>query len=143
MEIRHISETYHVSPQITAEDVAEIAAAGFTTLICNRPDAEVPPMLRADAIRAASEAAGLAFHVLPVTHQAMTPELIRAQAEIVEAAPGNVLAYCASGTRCTVVWSFDQAMARKQPVDDILNAAQQAGYDLAGLRPQLEMLASG
>ncbi|MDA7427188.1 TIGR01244 family sulfur transferase [Primorskyibacter aestuariivivens] len=143
MEIRHISETYHVSPQITAEDVAELAKAGFTTIICNRPDAEVPPMLRADMIGTAAEAAGLDFHVLPITHQSMTPDAIRAQAGIVEAAPGNVLAYCASGTRSTVLWSLDQAMSRKQPVDDILNAAQQAGYDLGGLRQQLEMLSAG
>lgn len=142
MEIRHISETYHVSPQIDPEDLAELASAGFTTLICNRPDSEVPPSHGAESIGAAAEAAGLAFHVLPITHQGMTPDAIRRQAEIVADAPGNVLAYCASGTRSTVIWALDQAMARKQPVDAILETGAQAGYDLAGLRPQLEMLAA-
>ena len=53
MDIRHIDESYHVSPQITPEDAAALAEAGFSTLICNRPDAEVPPALQAEAMRQA------------------------------------------------------------------------------------------
>ena len=42
MDIRRLTETYAVSPQITPEDVAAIKAAGFTTIINNRPDGEIP-----------------------------------------------------------------------------------------------------
>ncbi|TGR60034.1 TIGR01244 family phosphatase, partial [Mesorhizobium sp. M2D.F.Ca.ET.223.01.1.1] len=37
MEYREISEDYSVSGQIQAEDVAAITAAGFNSVICNRP----------------------------------------------------------------------------------------------------------
>lgn len=93
MDIRRISERYHVSPQIAAEDAPDIKAAGITTVICNRPDAEVPPSHQADAIREAIEAQGLRFEVLSITHQTMTPDRIAAQAAIVDASEGPVLAY--------------------------------------------------
>jgi uncharacterized protein (TIGR01244 family) len=52
-----------------------------------------------------------------------------------------VLAYCASGTRSSIVWSLGQA--GKMPTDAIIAATAQAGYDLAGMRGQLDMLAKG
>ena len=42
MHITQISQDFSVSPQITAADVAEIANAGFKSIICNRPDFEEP-----------------------------------------------------------------------------------------------------
>lgn len=143
MDIRQIDETYHVSPQIAPEDVAAIAAAGFTTIICNRPDAEVPPALHAAEVGAVAAKAGLAFHVLPLTHQTMTPDNIGAQADLVAGSDGKVLAYCASGTRCSVVWSLGQAMTGARTSEDILSAVHAAGYDLSPLRPQLDALSAG
>lgn len=140
MDIRQVTPRYHVSPQISAEEVADLKAAGITRIICNRPDAEVPPTHRAEAIGAAAEAAGLEFEVLPLTHQTMTPENIARQIEMVDGAPGPVLAYCASGTRCTVIWAL--GMAGEMPVDEILATAAKAGYDLSGLRATLEAKAA-
>lgn len=141
MDMRHVTERYIVSPQISADDVAVAKAAGITAIICNRPDAEVPSSHQSASIGAAAEAAGLPFHVLPLTHQTMTPENIARQQELLGAADGPVLAYCASGTRCTVIWALGQAGT--QPVDAILQTAARAGYDIAGLRPTLEALAQG
>ena len=138
MDIRQITPRYAVSPQIAPADIAAIAAAGFTTVICNRPDEEVPPSHRADAVAEAAMAAGLVFHILPLTHQTMTPERVAQQRSLIDEASGPVLAYCASGTRCSVVWSLGQA--GHLPVDQIMQATAQAGYDLAGLRPQLQTL---
>jgi uncharacterized protein (TIGR01244 family) len=140
MDMRKLTPRYTVSPQISPEDAAAIRAAGISRVICNRPDAEVPPSHQADAIGAALAAEGIDFKVLPLTHQTMTPENVAHQANLVEGAGGPVLAYCASGTRCTVIWALGQVGA--QPVDDILSTAARAGYDLAGLRPTLEALAS-
>lgn len=139
MDIREITPAYSVTEQIQPGDVPAIAAAGFSAVICNRPDGEVPPPLQAAALRSAVEAAGLAFHELPLTHQTMTPENTARQFEMVAAADGKVLAYCASGTRCTVIWALSQAGT--QPVDDILSTAAGAGYALDGLRPTLEAMA--
>ncbi|TCS67211.1 TIGR01244 family sulfur transferase [Primorskyibacter sedentarius] len=140
MDIRQITPRYHVSPQISAEDAQALADAGIARVICNRPDAEVPPSHQAQAIEAAIRAAGMDFAVLPLTHQTMTPENIAAQAELVESAGGPVLAYCASGTRCSVIWALGQA--GKLPVDEILATTQRAGYALDGLRPTLEALSA-
>ncbi len=140
MDIRQITDRYNVSPQIDPEDAAAIKAAGITTVICNRPDAEVPPSHQADALRAAIEAEGLRFEVLPITHQTMTPDRVTQQAAIVDASDGPVLAYCASGTRCSIIWALSQA--GQQPSEAILGAVARAGYDLSALRPTLDAAAA-
>lgn len=136
MDIRQITDRYHVSPQIDPSDAPALAAAGITRVICNRPDAEVPPSHQADALAEAVRAAGMEFEVLPLTHQTMTPENVAKQASLVDSAPGKVLAYCASGTRCSVIWALGQA--GKLPTDEILAATARAGYALDGLRPALD-----
>lgn len=136
MDIRQITPRYSVSPQINPEDFAAIKAAGFTKVICNRPDVENPPSHQADAMAAAAAAAGIQFEVLELTHQTMTPDNVLKQFEMVDAADGPVLAYCASGTRCTVIWALSQA--GKASADEILGTAAQAGYMLEQLRPHLE-----
>ncbi|MDP5220310.1 TIGR01244 family sulfur transferase [Ruegeria sp. 2205SS24-7] len=138
MDIRPITPRYAVSPQISVEDVPAIAEAGFTRVICNRPDIEVPPSHQADAIAEAVHAAGLEFEVLELTHQTMTPENVAQQMALAEASTGPVLAYCASGTRCSVVWALGQCPSRSP--DEILSQIQSAGYQLDGLRPTLEAL---
>lgn len=136
MDIRQITPRYSVSPQINPEDFAAIKAAGFTKVICNRPDVENPPSHQADAMAAAAAAADMPFEVLELTHQTMTPDNVAKQFEMVDAADGPVLAYCASGTRCTVIWALSQA--GKASADEILGTAAQAGYMLEQLRPHLE-----
>ena len=42
MEYRQITDEYAVSGQIAADDIAAIKAAGFRSIICNRPDDEQP-----------------------------------------------------------------------------------------------------
>lgn len=135
MDIRTLSARYSVSPQIAAQDAAAIVAAGFTTVICNRPDAEVSTNEQCAAIGAAMRAAGLEFHVLPVVHTAMTADLIAQQRDLIEQASGPVLAYCRSGTRCANVWALGQAGIL--PVEEIVSAAAAAGYDVSQLAPYL------
>lgn len=138
MDIRRITARYHVASQLVPKDLAAIADAGFTMVICNRPDAEVPQDQQAAAIRGAAQDAGLGFETLELTHQTMTPENIIRQHDLIDGSDGPVLAYCATGTRCTVVWALGQAGA--MPVDEILSTAARAGYDLEGLRPTLTQL---
>ncbi|MGY6635245.1 MAG: TIGR01244 family sulfur transferase [Alkalilacustris sp.] len=141
MEIRPLSDTYAVSPQITPEDVPALAAAGYTTVICNRPDAENPPDLAAARLRAAVEGAGMTFVENPFDATTLSPAHVDAQGAAIEAAPGPVLAYCASGNRSSVAWALSQA--GRQPADALIGAAARHGYRLEGLRPQLEALAAG
>ncbi len=136
MDIRPITPNYAVTPQIAVEDVPAIAKAGFVRVICNRPDAEVPPSHDSETVGAAVRAAGLDYQVLELTHQTMTPENTARQVELIADAGGPVLAYCASGTRSTVAWALGSATTLE--ADDILAKARAAGYQLDQLRPALQ-----
>ncbi|MAE88888.1 MAG: TIGR01244 family phosphatase [Pelagibaca sp.] len=131
---------YSVSPQIALEDVQAAADAGITLMICNRPDAEVPPELSHRAMEEAARAAGMAFVYIPVTNESLTLEQVTQQAELLAEADGPVLAYCRSGTRCSIVWAMGKA--GDMPVDEILATTAKAGYQLEGIRPTLETLAA-
>ena len=140
MDIRNIASNYSVSPQILPTDVAAIKAAGFTTVLCNRPDEEVPSDIGSDAMRKEVEAAGLRFVFNPVTHQSLNAEMVKVQMSTIEQSRGPVLAYCASGTRSSIVWSLGSA--KSMPVDAIIEATARAGYDLQGLRQRITDLAA-
>lgn len=135
MEIRALTPTYAVSPQIAPEDLAAIKAAGYVTVIDNRPDAEIPPHLQSGAMRAAVEAAGLHFVANPVVGGALTEGNVTAQREAIAASEGPVLAYCASGNRSSIVWAL--AHAGTAPADDLIAIPARFGYDLEWLRPAL------
>lgn len=139
MEIRPLTDDYAVSPQIAPTDVAAIAEAGFTTLVCNRPDGEIPPDLQADAIRAAAEAAGLHFVLNPVIGGAISMQNVTAQADAMQASAGPVLAYCASGNRSSIVWALAHAGTR--PTDELIAIPARYGYGLEPFRATLDQLA--
>lgn len=138
MDLRQLTPDLAVAPQIMPEDLPALAEAGFRVLINNRPDDEVGPDEDDAAMRAAADAAGLAYHFNPFTPGQITPEMISAQAEAL-AAPGPKVAYCRSGNRSTVLWALTRA--GHEPVETLLQTAARAGYDLSGIRPLIETLA--
>lgn len=140
MDIRQISPTYAVSPQISVEDIALLKHSGFTTIICNRPDNEIPPSHHASVIEAATTAAGLTFVLNPVTHHGLNMDMVAQQKAAITRSEGPALAYCASGTRSSIVWSL--AFAGEMPSEEIIAATHAAGYDLRNLKDQLEAIAS-
>jgi uncharacterized protein (TIGR01244 family) len=135
MDIRPLTPTYAVSPQIEPGDLAAIKAAGYTTIIDNRPDGEIPGHLHTAAMQAAATAMGFDFVVNPIIGGAMTQANVTAQAAAIAAATGPVLAYCASGNRSSVVWAL--AHAGQMPADDLIGIPARYGYQLEHLRPQL------
>ena len=138
MEIRPLSETYAVSPQITAEDASAIKAAGFDTVICNRPDGEIPADLHVEALRPAMEAAGLKLVVNPMPGGGLTMEHIEAQRDAIEAGE-RVLAYCASGNRSSILWAL--ALAGTRPTEELVAAGAQYGYQVPQFRDLIDSLA--
>ncbi len=142
MDIRPLSDDYAVSPQITAEDIPAIKAAGYTTVICNRPDSEVAPEQAIDAIRAAVEAAGLRFVANPFAGSELSEDHVAAQGAALDAAEGPVLAYCASGNRSSIVWGL--ARAGTHDPDSMIEAAQRHGYtQIAQFRDAMRARANG
>lgn len=108
MEYRQISDNYSVSGQITPEDIAVIKAAGFKSVICNRPDDEQPGQPSADTVKAAVEAAGLTFRYIPVISGQITAQNVEDQAEALDELEGPIFAYCRSGARCTNLFGLIQ-----------------------------------
>ena len=135
-----VTSDYAVSGQITETDLATLAAEGFTTVICNRPDSEVEPALQAHVIEAEAKRLGLEFVYNPVSPQGLTMENVETQAAAIARAKGPVFAYCRSGRRSTLCWSFAQA-GRMEPVE-IVRAAAEAGYQIEGILPQIEAFAA-
>lgn len=134
MELRQLTPDFFVSPQIDPADLPEIAAAGFTHILCNRPDEEVPPSHQSDAIEAAAAAAGLKFAAVPLTHQTMNADNIAANKSHIQSGD-KVLAYCASGTRSTIAWALGQA--GEANADELIATAASAGYDISALKGAL------
>lgn len=136
MDLRALSDTYSSSAQLQPDDMATLAAQGYTTIICNRPDAENPPDLQAAAMQAAAEAAGLVFVFNPVIATGIPPAAIDEQADAMEASDGPVVAYCASGMRSSLLWSL--TMSGQMPTDEILDRVRAAGFPLDHLHGQIE-----
>ena len=139
MEIRPLTDGYAVSPQIAIEDLPAIKAQGYQTVIDNRPDAEIPPELHTETMRAAAEALGLTFIVNPVIGGAITMANVETQGQAIAQAPGPILAYCASGNRSSITWALSQAGQR--PTDELIALPARHGYQLEHLRPQLDAFA--
>lgn len=138
--IRPINESISVAPQIAVSDVADIAAAGFKTIVNNRPDDEEPGQPSGADIQAAAEAAGLAYVAIPVTHAGFSHPQLDAMTKALMETKGPVLAYCRSGTRSCNLWALTAAKAGRNP-NLLMAQAEDAGYDLSGIRPMLDALA--
>ena len=140
--IRPLDETIAVAAQIAPADLPAIRAAGFVAIVNNRPDGEEPDQPTGAEIRAAAEAAGLAYTAVPVTQAGFSYPQLDAMAAALAAADGPVLAYCRSGTRSCNLWAL--AAARNGADPETLTAqGAAAGYDLSAIRPLLDTLAGG
>ena len=139
MDIRPLTPDYAVSPQIELSDLPAIKAAGYTTIIDNRPDGEIPPTLQSGPMQAAAEGLGLQFVANPVIGGAMTMANVAEQGKAIAEATGPILAYCASGNRSSVVWALSQA--GKLSTDELIAFPARYGYQLDHLRAQIEALA--
>lgn len=106
MNITRITPDYAVAPQIAPADVAEIAALGYRSIMCNRPDGEDPGQAPFAEIEAAARAQGLVTIHVPVLSGALHPEDLEAFQAATAALPRPILAYCRSGTRCRNLWSL-------------------------------------
>jgi len=104
MAIYRLSESCAVSSQIQPSDVAGLAADGFTTIICNRPDGEDFGQAEAGAVAAECEARGVTFHNIPIDRSGLTMDMVESFRDAVASSEGQVLAYCRSGQRSSVLW---------------------------------------
>lgn len=136
-EFRPVTPDFSVAPQLAPADMALAAAAGFRTIINNRPDGEGPGQPSGAEMGAAAQAAGLAYHALPFKG-VPGAAAVAAAARVFAAAERPVLAYCKSGMRSILAWAMVQTASGAMRPDDVLALAAKAGYDLSGVRGVLE-----
>jgi len=103
--INPLNENFAVAPQLGPEDMPAVAAAGYKSVIINRPDFEGgPDQPTAAAVAEAARKVGLQCEYQPVVSGAMTQADVERFAELLGTLPQPVLAYCRTGTRCTVLY---------------------------------------
>lgn len=139
-EFRWVTPDFAVAAQLAPGDIARAATGGFVTLINNRPEGEEPGQPKGAEIRAAAEAAHLAYQAIPFAGPP-PPGVVAATADLLEQASGPVLAYCRTGTRSIMAWAMAQALSGTRPANEIIALAAKAGYDLSGARGAIEALA--
>jgi sulfide:quinone oxidoreductase len=135
MDARKLSEDFSVSPQVDVSEMGDVVQAGFQSILCNRPDGEEYGQPDFDDVAKAAEGAGLEVRTVPIVSGMVTPQAAQDFAQALEEMPKPILAYCRTGTRCTMLWSlvrYDELGA-----EEILKATQAAGYDMSGLVRQL------
>lgn len=135
-----VTQDFWVAPQLTPEDVKDAAAMGVALIINNRPDGEAPGQPAGAELEAAAKAADIDYAFIPVDRSGITPDHTAAfERAVDDAGEGATLAFCLTGLRSVLVRSYAAARFGK-PVGQIIAEAAEAGFDIAGHRPALQML---
>lgn len=133
---KRLSPHLSVTGQIQPGDLKNIASRGFHTVINNRPDGEGDDQPTSDTLEKAARDAGLSYHHLPVTPGNLTDADAVHFGEIMDGAPGPVLAFCRTGTRSSSLWALSES-AHTDP-KTLIATADQAGYDLSKQEARLQ-----
>ena len=135
MQIRPLVDQISVSPQIQLEDLPALVAAGYRSVINNRPDGEAPDQPDSVSLARAAAEHGLDYRFIPAVPGQFDDAAVDATAHALKELPRPVLAFCRTGTRSTSLWALQAA--QQTDADTILDVAANAGYDLGGLAPRL------
>lgn len=126
-----------VAGQLAEADFKAIAAAGYRTIVNNRPDGEDANQLTSEAARLLARRHGMAYHHLPLRgFETTDADKVAAFEALAAAVEGPVLYYCRSGTRCTLLWA--QIAVRRLGVAKVMDIAARGGYDVSVIRDELE-----
>lgn len=139
-EFLKVTDGLSVSPQISADDIAQAAKDGIGMIINNRPDGEEASQPANSALAEVAEAQGIRWVHIPVVGGQLTMEGIEQMAMALRDNDTKTLAFCRSGTRSCTLWGLAEAFSGGLATDEILARGAAAGYDLSGMAPTLEHL---
>ena len=128
MSVYKLTESLSVAAQITPQDIGGLAAQGFTTVVCNRPDGESPGQAGMDEMEAACHEAEVLFIRYPVGVMNFPGADLEGLGPLFDDPNQKVLAYCRSGTRCANLWILSRDEAGR---DDAIAVARGIGFDLS------------
>ncbi|NBW45838.1 MAG: TIGR01244 family phosphatase [Betaproteobacteria bacterium] len=118
IEIKTLSPEIGVAGQVAIDDLPAIAAAGYRSVLCNRPDHEGTDQPTFQQIEQAALVCGLEARYLPVSSGGVTSADGLAFARLLDVLPRPVLAYCRSGARSTTLWNLAQDIERARGLGD-------------------------
>jgi len=126
--IRQLDERTLVSGQIAPHEVAGLADHGVTVIVNNRPDGEDSGQPKASDIEAAAEAAGIAYHYIPILRGIGPADVDEMSRAFERAGDGKVFAFCRSGSRSalTCALAMHQRGTAREEIEERLRAA---GFD--------------
>lgn len=140
MELKQVATNFYVSPQIQLSELDLIEKQGIHTIINNRPDNEEITQPQSAVWAELMAKKSIDYHYLPVVGGQITLEQVQSFAQLLSEVKTPILAFCRSGTRSITLWALSQAFMQKLSVDEILQYADNAGYNLAHLAPTLQQL---
>jgi sulfide:quinone oxidoreductase len=128
MDIKKLTGQLSVSPQVQVAELAAIQAAGFQSVICNRPDGEGADQPTFTEIETAARALGLTAHYLPVVSGKVSDAEGEQFGVLMQTLAQPALAYCRTGMRSTTLWALSQS--NRIPMAEIVATATAAGHDM-------------
>lgn len=109
MDNQKLNDDLSVAGQVQPNDLAVIAAMGFKSIICNRPDGEESFQPTFEAVEAEARNLGVRAIYVPIAPSGPTSADTAHFAEVFDALPKPVLAYCRSGGRSQAIWAAAQS----------------------------------
>lgn len=140
-DFKRLSDSLSVSAQLSPDDLKAAAAAGFKSIINNRPDQESADQPSSDSMANLALSLGMSYIHQPIVSGQISEENINDFAALIADSETPILAFCRTGTRCTHLWALSNA--KENDLSDIAASAAAAGYDISGLMPRLQQRKEG
>lgn len=107
--MKKLADDFGVTSQVAPQDIADIAAQGYRSVVCNRPDGEGgPDQPSHEQVAQAAREHGLAFAYVPVIPGRITEDDVKQFSQALAGLPGPVLAYCRTGNRSGTLYQMSQ-----------------------------------
>lgn len=129
MAYHSLNQDLSVSGQLQLDELAALRAAGFRSIICNRPDGEAASQPSFGQIDEQARRLCMQARYLPVLPGDISGEHAAAFGALVAELPKPILGYCRTGRRSATLWALSES--GRQPAGDISAAVKGAGFDFA------------
>lgn len=132
-----LSDGLYVGPAPEAPDLIKLQAAGFRTIINNRPDTDQSLKLTSAEMAAQSAGLGIQYAHIPIEGTNPLEKDVKAFSDALNSCPHPIFAYCQSGGRSASLWAL--AAVGEHDTDTLITMCRNIGFDVSGLRTKMDM----
>lgn len=132
-----LSATLSVGPAPSREGLKALAAAGFKSVINNRPDSDQSLTMTSTEAAAEAANASLEYVHIPVEGNNPLEKDIKAFSQALRDLPAPIFAYCQLGGRSASLWAL--ASVSEADTDELIAKCRDIGFDISGLRTKMDM----